>query len=52
MRTTYVLLGWFPEDTHMPVEALASLWGGISTSNTLARVNRLHKLSMLNKVEF
>ena len=49
-RRAYLLLGWFPEDTLVSVTALASLWGGISATATLTRVNRLHKLSMLTKV--
>ena len=50
LRAAYVLLGWFPEDTLVPVKALASLWGGISETNALYRAQRLQKLSLLTKV--
>ena len=50
LSANYLLLGWFPEDTLVCTEALASLWGGISISNVLSRAQRLQELSMLTKV--
>ena len=54
IRKSYLSLGWFPEDTLLSITALTTLWRsedvGVSVTTTIRRVNRLHKLSMLTKV--